>query len=99
MSHRRDHWRKPHSTSDHLAESEIARIRAAFRADVPAKNIAQDLQCSTRTVQKYYAMFGGRLAAASSGKPREPLAAEPERSAPHPPATRPSRFYKGNFEL
>ena len=69
----KDDWQKPRAKWQHLTEAEIARIRIAYQQRRKNRDIARELQCSTRVVQKYYAQF------ADQGIPqqREPAPARP----------------------
>lgn len=80
---RKDDWPKPRATWQYLTEAEIARIRLAFQQRRKNRDVARELQCSTRVVQKYYAQF------ANQGIPQQCEL----------PGAAPSRFYRGNFEL
>lgn len=48
---------RPRTTADRLKPVEIERIRDSFIAGRQIKVVARELQCSTRTVTKYYGFF------------------------------------------
>ena len=80
----KDDWEKPRSRGTHFTDAEKVRLREAFDAGIPAREIARELQCSSRIAAGYYAQFAcaGVLARTLQPK-RRPV----------------SRFYKTDFEL
>lgn len=89
MSVIRDDWEKPRSTNQHLTQAEIAKLRVAFNCGRKPRDIARELQCSTRVAAKYFARFRGDLSY------RRSMPEMVERPAVRTQA----RFYKSNFEL
>lgn len=87
MSGYKDDWEKPRSRSQHLTEAEIALLRKAFSSRRTIKDIARELQCSSRTVSKYYGFF--RAEGIPQGPQRRPF---------DPASHRASRFYSSTFE-
>lgn len=91
-----DNWEKPRSRNEHLTQAEIARIRVAFNCGLHPRDIARELQCSSRVAMKYYAQFRGKphqVTKRPRTKYREIIPAPAPKPVPH------SRFYKSNFEL
>jgi len=87
-------WRATRTHGEHLTEEEIARMRAAFEAGRRTEDIAEELRCSGRIANKYYAMFRGTPQ--KQGRPRNLMICTPRPPAPMP---KKSRFYKSNFEI
>jgi len=85
----KDDWQKPRNHGQHLTEEEMAAIRVGYRTNRAAKDVARELQCSTRTVNRYYGILR------AEGETRHKI------PPPTPKATAPakSRFYKSTFEL
>lgn len=90
MGHKRDWWEKPRTQGEHFTEKEIGKLRAAYNEGRRARDIACELECSTRVVCKYYAKFRGYplQRGRSASRPQEPR-----------PAPKSSRFYTSTFEL
>lgn len=78
-------WEKPRGKGQHLTEAEIEQLKVAFNASRPSRDIARELQCSTRVVNKYYSYF--RV----DGTKQEP--------SPRVKPTLPGRFYRTSFDL
>jgi DNA invertase Pin-like site-specific DNA recombinase len=90
----KDDWGKPRSNGTPLTAEEIKRVRTAFNQGRHVRDIARELQCSRRTVDKYYAEFRGRPNVRHKPLYRQLI------HAPKPaPAAAQSRFYKSNFEI
>jgi hypothetical protein len=73
---------------DYLNAREVQRLRQAFDDNIPTSDIADELNCTTRTASKYYARFRG--APLPHGRPK---------NQPRIPAAPQDRFYKSNFEI
>lgn len=52
-----ENWKKIRSKGDHLSNVEIEKIRDAFEIESPAREIARQLKCSTRTITGWYNKF------------------------------------------
>ncbi len=52
-----DDWAKPRSKGQHLTEAEIGQIKQAYIDKRPFREIARELQCSSRIASKYYSLF------------------------------------------
>lgn len=87
----KDNWSKPRSNGNHLTQAEIGKLRVAFNCGREPRDIARELQCSSRVAQKYFGQFRGD-GAYRRHKP------EPRMVEPSPAPVQP-RFYKSNFEL
>ena len=94
MSHIKDDWSKPRSEGNKLTQAEIAKIRVAFNCGRHQRDIARELQCSSRTAAKYFAIFRG--GAARTGRPSKETQRE---KAPERRPVQRARFYTSNFEL
>lgn len=90
----KEDWER-RSQGRHLNEEEIARLCAAFAAGRCSLDIARELECSSRSANKYYAIFRGTPQ--KNGRPdyRKPI---PRIVATPRPESK-SRFYKSNFEI
>lgn len=89
----RDDWDKPRTHGMKLTAAEIQRIRVAFNIGIHAREIARELQCSSRVANKYYGQFRGY---------KRPTPHEKPKITERPKSPRPvgkSRFYTSNFEL
>ncbi len=94
MADSRDDWSKPRSEGNKLTQAEIAQIRVAFNCGRRPSDIARELQCSSRTAAKYYAIFRG--GPARTGRP----SLETKRElAPERKTVSRARFYTSTFEL
>lgn len=104
-------WEKPRSKSTHLTAEEIQQLRVAYNCGKLAREAARELKCSTRTVNKYFADFGGNSNRVIGKRqferrPIRPVAGDQyyfESSKPRPAFDpvkhRESRHYRGSFEL
>lgn len=107
----KDDWEKPRGKGQHLTAQEIQQLRIWYNCGEKSRSAARKLKCSTRTVEKYFADFGGK-----SNRPVRPpferkltrirsaddeYYFDPDRpKIPFDPVKhREARFYKGNFEL
>ncbi len=54
----KDDWHKPRGKGQHLTPADIAQIKAAFDAKRKPRDVARELQCSTRVAEKYFRQFG-----------------------------------------
>jgi hypothetical protein len=86
----RDDWIKTRSRGNHLTEAEKVFIKEQFVRGRRSRDVARELQCSSRIVSKYYGFF--RAQGVPIGARRAPA---PEAN-PLPPR---SRFYRSSFEL
>lgn len=84
-------WHKPRSHGNRLTAEEIESLRRSYFAGEPYSAAARKLACSSRTACKYYRMWR-----ADAGLPAR-RKARPQTTTEKP--SRPSRFYKSNFEL
>jgi len=57
MTHPPDTWEKSRNHHDHFTAAELAEIEAAFLAGHRAQYVAQKLHCSTRTINRHYAVL------------------------------------------
>lgn len=80
-----DDWEKPRSKGQHLTDSEIGQLKAAFKAGRTSRDIARELQCSSRIASKYYGYFE------AEGAKREP--------SPRTTPSLPNRHYRSSFDL
>jgi hypothetical protein len=90
MSVIKDNWDKPRGNGDHLTQKEITALRTAFNCGVHTRDIARQLQCSSRIASKYYAQFRGAM---DQNKRRHNMVEK--KSMP----TARARFYKSTFEV
>jgi hypothetical protein len=90
----RDDWEKPRGPGTKLTAAEISRLKVAFNTNTHSRDIARELQCSSRIANKYYAMFRGYTPVVRRVRPKVVV-----RPAPEPKLERKSRFYTSNFEL
>lgn len=89
----REIWKIIRTQGNHFTVAEIARLRIAFKAGRHPKDIAEELNCSRRSANRYYAIFrGGPL------KPR-PTAPKITKPKAEPRSVLKPRFYTSNFEL
>lgn len=81
----RDDWEKPRSKGTHLTDDELVIVREGYRTNRGIKDVARELKCSSRTITKYYGLFGAEGLRRGSERPvhRQPNKA---------------RFYTSNFE-
>ena len=93
MTQPRDDWHKPRSKTDHLTRDDIRKLKAFFDLGWSPRNAARELQCSSRTANKYYAEFRGDVRSVPEKKPNPPVRHRPIK------IEHASRFYKGNFDL
>lgn len=87
-----DRWRKPRSNGDHLSNEEVELIRKGYRQGRSSFDIARELQCSTRTVDKYFVIFRSGCDVNARHRAVQSLQRTPKQVLQ-------SRFYKGNFKL
>jgi hypothetical protein len=91
----RDDWEKPRSKGQKLTVDEVAKIRAGFNAGRKHRDIARELQCSSRVTAKYYGFYRDeakyRRAIEVVEKPK------PVRVSSVPVGN--PRFYSSNFEI
>lgn len=91
----RDNWDKSRHQGVHLKASEIARLRAAFDAERPHREIAREMNLASRTARGYYAKWRGySLPRREKIKPKVIVEQQPK-----PPLANSARFYTSNFEL
>ena len=91
MRQKQDSWRKPRGPANHFTEAEVEVIKGAFNAKTPAKKVAQALQCSQRSINRYFEKL--REGRPISADTRKPTPIVEIRRAPV------DRFYRGSFEL
>lgn len=92
MRQKQDQWRKPRSNGNHFTEDEINKVWAAYKANRAPKDIARELKCSSRSINRYYSMIReGRNFLCS--KPRKVVPVIEVRRVPV------DRFYHGSFDL
>lgn len=91
MRQKQDPWRKPRGPANHFTPDEIAEIKAAFIAERQPKDIAEQLKCSQRSINRYYAMLREGRAVLSRETRTNPVI-EIKRGPV-------DRFYRGSFEL
>jgi DNA-binding transcriptional MocR family regulator len=91
-----DRAERPRSRSDHLDDAEVAIVKERFRNRVSNRKVADELNCSVRTITRHYSL----LRAEGIPRARASRAGQDSKPQDAPPATeRPSRFYKSTFEL
>lgn len=86
MSTIKDDWHKPRSKGQHLNADEIAVIRRAYLMNRFYRDVARELECSSRVVSKYYSLF--QAEGLKRGRDLEPKKKAGE-----------GRFYKSTFTL
>jgi DNA-binding NarL/FixJ family response regulator len=84
-----DDWEKPRSNGHKLTAAEVARVRVAFNCGRDHRDIARELQCSSRTIARYYGGYRDELKWRKAVEAAKPKPVE----APKP------LFYKSNFDL
>jgi len=84
-----DDWEKPRSHGQRFTEAECDLVRNAFYADRPARDVARELKCATRTINFRYALLRCETPVRHRTKPR----------TVRKKIDKESRFYKSNFEL
>jgi len=52
-----DDWRKPRSRGTRFTTEEIERIKRGFQHQEKIRDVARELQASSRNVTKYYGFF------------------------------------------
>ena len=96
----RDDWEKPRSKGVHLTPDEKARLRIAYNSGRAIRDIARELQCSSRVVAKYYASFrAANPLSKNKSRVANPVARPITRALAEPRYVPGPRFYKSNFEL
>jgi hypothetical protein len=83
MTRPKDDWEKPRSHGTALTEGEMAYIKREMMGGRSAHDVAKELRCATRTVDRHFAAF--RTEESKHREPRRRVAQD--------------RFYKSNFEL
>lgn len=91
MRQKQDPWRKPRGNGNHFTAAEVEVIKGAFAARLTAKKVAEALQCSQRSVNRYFEKL--RTGAPISADHRKPVLVVDNKRAPV------ERHYHGNFEL
>lgn len=91
MRQKQDPWHKPRTPGNHFTSSEIEVIKGAFDAKLPAEKVAKSLQCSTRSVNRYFQKL----------REGRPLRKETREAQPIVQTRRGAvdRRYRGSFEL
>lgn len=87
-------WSK---TGKRFTEADLAKIRAGYFAGTIAKQVAQELNCCTRTIQKYFSRFKSEFGPVK--RQRKPRSRNTETPRFDPVAAREKRFYRGSFDL
>jgi hypothetical protein len=72
MTWHKDDWPKWRRGGAHLTEAELEFIRASKRAGRKIKDVACELRCSSRTVEKHYGAMGDQRRGQS--RPKAPPA-------------------------
>lgn len=91
MRQKPESWRKPRGPANHFTPAEVEIVRAAFNANRTPKDIAEQLKCSQRSINRYFAMLrDGRDVL--SRETRDTAVVETKRAPV-------DRFYRGSFEL
>ena len=106
MTRREDRWQIKRSQGQHLTGAELVSIKEAASLGRPAKEVAKELGCASRTVRNHYALIR-----AQGGQAPEPDHTRLPKRAKHggragqrtaKPApripVRADRFYKSTFE-
>lgn len=91
MRQKQDPWHKPRSPGNHFTEAEVETIRAAFESERKPKDVAEQLRCSQRSVNRYFAKL--RSGQPISADHRKPAPVVQQKRGPV------DRFYRGNFDL
>lgn len=82
---------KDRTQGNKLRADEIAKLRYAFNAGILAREMAVELNCTDRTVNKHYRLFRGF----PLKRGKKPKVIKPSPVKPQPK----SRFYTTTFEL
>lgn len=91
MRQKQDPWRKPRGNGNHFTAAEVEVIKGAFTAKLPAEKVAKSLQCSTRSVNRYFEKL-------REGRPlrKDTREAQPVVQTKRAPV---DRSYHGSFDL
>lgn len=54
---RRDDWHKPRTKGQFLTAREVAFVREEYAARTPARDVARELRCATRSIKAHYTKF------------------------------------------
>lgn len=94
MAWKTDDWAKPRSNGTPFTEEERAFVKAGFEAKRSPRDVARDLQSSSRTVARHFVRLrrhaeieAAKAARAASTDKFDPVKA------------REARFYRSSFEL
>lgn len=92
MREKQDQWSKPRSNGNHFTAAEVEVIKGAFAAKLTAKKVAQTLQCSSRSVRRYFdKLRSGRPITANNRRPTATVVQQKRGPV--------DRHYRGSFDL
>lgn len=92
MSSKKDDWEKPRPRHVHFTAEEEAVVMAAFKANRPAREVARELKCATRTIHMRYRIMRGDPVV----RGHRTLGT---RVVQRRPALLPERHYKSDFNI